>query len=106
MDIVKEPVFQLLNAISINDNFNCELFYTHIDTDLFKFSLVDNNKTTKDSKTLLDLSNKVSNNIISQGLKKYYKEEYKNNFNIINEESNVNESENNYFKTIDFISSY
>ena len=106
MEIQKEPVFQLLNAISITDNYNCELFYTDIDTDWFKFSLIDNNKNTKDSKTLIDFSNNISNNIINQGIKKYYKERFKNNFNIINEESKVNEPENNFFKTIDFISPY
>ena len=77
-DIEKESVFQLLNVISTTDNYNCELFYSDIDSDKFKLRLIDNDKNTKDLKSVVDLSKKVSEDIIFQGLKKYIKGEEKN----------------------------
>ena len=70
-DIQKESVFQLLNIISTSDNYNCELFYTDIDPDRFKFNLIDNNRNSKNLKTLVDFSKLVSENIINNGLNKY-----------------------------------
>ena len=73
-DIEKEVVFQLLNIISTTDNYNCELFYTNVDIDAFKFILIDNNKNSKDNKTLVDFSQNISKNIIKKGLAKFCKE--------------------------------
>ena len=73
-DIQKEVVFQLLNIISTTDNYSCELFYTNVDIDLFKFNLIDNNKNSKDNKTLVDLSQNITKNIIKKGLNIFYKE--------------------------------
>ena len=70
-DISRECVFQLLNIISTSDNYNCELFYTDIDPDKFKFNLIDNNRETKNTKTLVDLSKLISENIISKALDIY-----------------------------------
>ena len=42
----------LLNIISTSDNYNCELFYTDIDPDRFKFNLIDQDKNSKTLKTL------------------------------------------------------
>ena len=58
-DIQKESVFQLLNAISVTDNYNCDLFYTDIDSENFKFFLIDKNKNTKNTKKLEDFSKKI-----------------------------------------------
>jgi K+-sensing histidine kinase KdpD len=57
-------VFQLLNIISTSDNYNCELFYTDIDPDRFKFNLIDQDKNSKTLKTLVDFSKLISQNII------------------------------------------
>ena len=108
-DIQKEHVFQLLNAISITDNYNCELFYTDIDNERFQFGLIDNNKNTKDTKTIVDFSKNISNHIINQALTRFHKDENKNILNNINEdeeECKDNEIDNKYFKTINFISPY
>ena len=84
-DINRESVFQLLNIISTSDNYNCELFYTDIDPDRFRFNLIDNRKSNqneendeneennnkqKKSKTLVNFSKLISENIISNALKK------------------------------------
>ena len=74
-DINRECVFQLLNIISTSDNYNCELFYTDIDPDKFKFNLIDNNRN---SKTLVDFSKLISENIINKALDKYNKEQKSN----------------------------
>ena len=108
-DIIKEPVFQLINTISITDNYNCELFYTNIDSDWFKLCLIDNNKNTKESKKLIDLSQKFSKNILNKALNKYYNEE--NNFEKlktirINEENQENGKINDLFKKMNKISPY
>ena len=74
-DIMKEPVFQLLNIISTSDNYNCELFYTDIDPDRFKFNLIDQDKNSKTLKTLVDFSKLISQNIIDNAINKYNQEE-------------------------------
>jgi HrpA-like RNA helicase len=74
-DINRECVFQLLNIISTSDNYNCELFYTDIDPDKFKFNLIDNNRN---SKTLVDFSKLISENIINKALDKYNKDQISN----------------------------
>ena len=77
-DIFREPVFQLLNIISTSDNYNCELFYTDVDPDFFKLSLINNDRNAKNIKTLADFSKTISNNIINQALTLYKSEEDKN----------------------------
>ena len=111
-DILKEPVFQLINTISIADNYNCELFYTNIDSDWFKFKLIDNNKNTKDSKTLIDLSQNISKNIIEKALIKFNYEEnipdkWKNiGFNKGSQNIQENKEKFEVYKTMNDISPY
>ena len=78
-DIIKEPVFQLLNIISTSDNYNCELFYTDIDPDRFKFDLIDQDKNSRNLKTLVDFSKIISKNIIDNALIKYNNEQNSEN---------------------------
>ena len=102
-DIIKEPVFQLLNIISASDNYNCELFYKDIDPDQFKFNLIDQDKNSKNLKTLIDFSKIISENIINKALIKYNQEDVSNNNN-----NNLNENYNyfNNLEYIEFISPY
>ena len=96
-DIMKEPVFQLLNIISASDNYNCELFYKDIDPEQFKFNLIDQDKNSKNLKTLIDFSKITSENIINNALIKYNQEESPNN-NKINYDK-----ENNSFRNLEYI---
>jgi len=105
-EIEKEVVFQLLNIISTTDNYNCELFYTNVDTDLFKFILIDNNKNSKDNKTLVDLSQNISKNIIKKGLTKFYKEKENKMSSDILEESKNDNKILSYMARINHISPY
>ena len=110
-DIQKESVFQLLNVISTTDNYNCELFYTDVNTDLFKLKLLDNDKNSKDTKTIVDLSQKISEKIIINGLNKYMKEEERNDF-LFNKPREINieikENKENiiFFNKISYVSPY
>ena len=105
-EIEKEVVFQLLNIISTTDNYNCELFYTNVDIDSFKFILIDNNKNSKDNKTLADLSQNISKNIVKKGLNKFCKEkDDKNTFDKFKEfkkEGRIS----SYMERINYISPY
>ena len=76
-EIENEVVLQLLNIISTVDNNNNELILANTDANLFKFNLIDNNKNSKDYKTLVDLSQNISKNIIKLGLMDFLNEEYK-----------------------------
>ena len=103
-EIKKESVFQLLNIISTADNYNCELFYTDINPDLFKFNLIDNNKVTKVTKTLQDFAKNMSNYIVNQVLIKYQKEiENKMEDKV---EGHIEINEIKYIKNIKDISPY
>ena len=110
-DIIKEPVFQLLNIISTSDNYNCELFYTDIDPDRFKFNLIDQDKNSKNLKTLVDFSKLISENIITHALIKYNKEEKEennNSNNIINLNQDIEEKNEKMdkIKYIEYIHPY
>ena len=93
-ELKKEEVFQMLNIISTTDNYNSELFYTDIDPDKFKLCLIDNQKESSNNKTLTDLAENISKDIIQNALYKY-----KNNYpkiyysNGITEESKNNSDE-------------
>ena len=105
-EIEKEVVFQLLNIISTADNYNCELFYTNVDIDSFKFTLIDNNKNSKDNKTLVDLSQYISKKIIKRGLTKFCKEkDDQNSFNKF-EERHKEDRISSYMARINYISPY
>ena len=99
-DINRECVFQLLNIISTSDNYNCELFYTDIDPDKFKFNLIDNNRN---SKTLVDFSKLISENIVNKALDKYNKEQKSNELEeekIMQEKKGINQIKMEYIEYI------
>jgi HrpA-like RNA helicase len=90
-ELKKEEVFQMLNIISTTDNYNSELFYTDIDPDKFKLCLIDNQKESSNNKTLTDLAENISKDIIQNALYKY-----KNNYpKIYNSNGIIEESKNN-----------
>ena len=90
-ELKKEEVFQMLNIISTTDNYNSELFYTDIDPDKFKLCLIDNQKESSNNKTLTDLAENISKDIIQNALYKY-----KNNYpKIYNSNRIIEESKNN-----------
>ena len=70
-ELKKEEVFQMLNIISTTDNYNSELFYTDIDPEKFELCLIDNKKESSNRKTLVDLSENISKQIIYNGLVLY-----------------------------------
>ena len=61
----------MLNIISTTDNYNSELFYTDIDPEKFKLCLIDNQKESIKKKTLIELSENISKNIISTALENF-----------------------------------
>ena len=90
-ELKKEEVFQMLNIISTTDNYNSELFYTDIDPDKFKLCLIDNQKESSNNKTLTDLAENISKDIIQNALYKY-----KNNYpKIYYSNGIIEESKNN-----------
>ena len=108
-DLKKGVVFQLLNIITTQDNYNSELFYSDIDPEWFKLCLIDNNKETKESKTLVELSQNVSKNIINLGIKKYIKNDLISNINNDKQKKEEVKNQDNlnlYMKTINHISPY
>ena len=116
-ELKKEVVFQMLNIISTTDNYNNELFYTDIDPEKFKLCLIDNQKEKVNSKTLVDLSQNISKNIVNNALIKYKndfvesgKEEINNENNEENKsEENINNSEtkiNNFINNLNHVSPY
>ena len=108
-ELEREEVFQFLNIISTTDNYNNELFYSDIDPDWFKLCLLDNNKESYSTKTLVELSKNISKNIINQGLKKFF-----NSSNNKNEKNSINEQRekekekkvNLYYSNVSHISPY
>ena len=93
-ELKKEEVFQMLNIISTTDNYNSELFYTDIDPEKFELCLIDNKKESSNRKTLVDLSENISKQIIYNGLVLY-----KNNCfqeNNLKEKMNISENKTKY----------
>jgi hypothetical protein len=107
-EIEKEVVFQLLNIISTTDNYSCELFYTNVDIDLFKFTLIDNNKDSIDKKTLVDLSQNITKNIIKKGLNLFYNGKYNNKQNYSDKSEEIRDEVKIelYLERINFFSPY
>ena len=103
-DLKKEVVFQLLNIISTTDNYNSELFYTDIDPDWFKLVLLDNKK--EQNKTLIDLSENITKNIINKALIKYNNNRLFNYKKLNQDNKEEEEKVNNYISTINHISPY
>ena len=96
----------MLNIISTTDNYNSELFYTDIDPEKFKLCLIDNQKESIKKKTLIELSENISKNIISTALENFKINLIQNNYYRLNNEineDNENSSDNIFKYNINFI---